>query len=172
MEEILSDFSTGALAAAVKLNFYAYYLRFQTGGSISTQPGEGWHAWRTSLAHPWYNGVLAQLPATSMSDESIDAALRFFEGYGGVITWWLMPEVDVDPWRERLAACGFGYNDDTPGMAIDLDALDPQAVAAPGLEIRTVASAVDMQEWVEAFADGYELPPQMARSAPTPSSER
>jgi GNAT superfamily N-acetyltransferase len=159
MEPILDDFSPAALAAAVKNNLYALFLHLPPTEHIATQAGEGWRAWRIGMPHPWHNGVLAHTPAAEMADEAIDAALRHFVGYAGVMTWWLAPHLAVEPWRARLEPRGFGYAADTPGMAIDLSTLDLPAAEAPGLAIRRVASAQEMQTWGEVFVTGYALPP-------------
>lgn len=159
MDPILDDFSPPALAAAVKNNLYACFLALPPNEHTTTQAGEGWRAWRTGVAYPWFNGVLASTPAAEMEEEEIDAALSLFEGFRGITTWWLAPQVAADPWRVRLRNRGFGYDANTPGMAIDLNTLDLSAAAVEGLEIRRVASAQEMQAWGEAFAAGYELPP-------------
>ena len=167
MEEILNDFSPAALADAVRNNLYACFLSLPPTEHTTTQAGDGWRAWYTGAAYPWFNGVLASTQAAETEDEQIDAALRTFAGYGGIITWWLAPHVAVDPWRERLAARGFRYDANTPGMAIDLSTLDLSAAPVSGLEIRRVASAADMQVWGETFAAGYELPPALHGSTIT-----
>ena len=159
MEPILDDFSPPALAAAVKNNLYACFLALPPNDHTTTGAGEGWRAWRTGVAYPWFNGVLASAPAGEMGEAEIDAALSLFQDFKGITTWWLAPQVAVDPWRARLASRGFGYDANTPGMAVDLHTLDAAAAAIRGLEIRRVASAQDMQTWGETFAAGYELPP-------------
>ena len=159
METIRNDFAPDALADAVRDNLYACFLSLPPTEHTTTQTGEGWRAWYTGAAYPWFNGVLAYKQAAEMEDEEIDAALRTFGGHAGIVTWWPGPQVAVEPWRERLAARGFHYDANTPGMAVDLSTLDLSAAAVPGLEIRRVASAADMQAWGETFAAGYELPP-------------
>lgn len=159
MDPILDDFSPAALAAAVKNNLYASFLALPPTEHTTTQAGEGWRAWRTGVAYPWFNGVLVDRPAAEMTEAEIDAALGLFAGYRGIITWWLAPQLDVDAWRAALTSRGFGYDANTPGMAVDLRAIDRSAAAVPGLEIRRVASAQEMTTWGEVFAMGYELPP-------------
>lgn len=159
MDAILDDFSPPALAAAVKNNLYACFLDLSPTEHTTTQAGEGWRAWRTGVVYPWFNGVLTYKPAAEMGEEEIGAALSLFGGFRGITTWWLAPQIAVDPWRAPLTERGFRYDANTPGMAVDLHTLELSAAAVPGLEIRRVASAPDMQAWGETFAAGYELPP-------------
>jgi hypothetical protein len=88
-------------------------------------------------------------------DDFSPAALRLFADYAGTITWWPVADVVVEPWRARLAARGFEYDADTPGMAVDLAALDMAAAAEPDLEIRRVASARELQVWGCSTAREY-----------------
>ncbi len=97
----------------------------------------------------------------AVNDSEIDAALHLFAGYDEPISWWLAPGVAVAPWQERLAEYGMGYEVDTPGMAIDLSALDGQKAtssAVAGLEIHAIASPAEMRTWSAIFVEGYGLP--------------
>lgn len=159
MHEVLKDFSPASLASAVKSNLHAFFGRLAPGGAIRTGDGWGWHAWRTPIGYPWFNGVLLQRPAEEVEEGELDAALEFFVDYGGDMTCWLAPELDAEPWQRRLERRGLSYIADTPGMAIELDSLAAQAAVLPHLQIESVASAHALHEWNEVFVPGYGLPP-------------
>ncbi len=127
---------------------------------IPTARGEGWYAWRTGLHYAWYNGILVDRPAAEVGDAALAAARHFFAPYDGAISWWLAPEVTVEPWRARLETEGLQYEANAPGMAIGLDTLagGGRGAALGRLEIRAVTSAEELRAWCDVFVPGYGLP--------------
>jgi len=75
----------------------------------------------------------------------------------------LLPSMEADPQIDALlTTSGFVSHGALPAMAVDIAAL--QAPTLPdGYEFVRVADGVDGAEWERRFAEGYELPPGVAR---------
>jgi len=72
---------------------------------------------------------------------------------------WLEPSVKSSDWEPLLSEFGFGFRDDTPGMAVDLDSF-PESPAMPeGLEIRAVEDESALRTWARVFTIGYGMLP-------------
>lgn len=163
MSAILTDLSPLSLAAAIKGNLYAFFqhLRFSSVASIHETAGV--FRWHTAVAHPWFNGILCTLPPDEHLAELAEESIAFFRSRAvGSFTWWLAPHLDTAPWRAQLSPLGFRYDDQTPGMAIDLAALPP--LDARGLAIQIVEEPHELAAWATTFSRGYGIPETMAPS--------
>jgi GNAT superfamily N-acetyltransferase len=159
MSDILTDFSTPALVRAVKSNLYGMLRRMdreERAGFPDTPLLTHWH---TAIGHPWFNGVVAARPATARDDRIVEDVLAYFRSCGvGVFTWWLDPALSRADWESQLLPRGFGFEDNTPGMAADLSTLAEARPAPPGLEIMPVTDHAALREWTRVFVAGYGIP--------------
>ena len=71
----------------------------------------------------------------------------------------LEPHLKPSDWKSVLSAYGFGFSDDTPGMAVDLQALNESMPKIDGLEIRAVTDDESLKTWIKVFLHGMGLPP-------------
>jgi hypothetical protein len=74
----------------------------------------------------------------------------------------LAPQLEPTNWSQHLLAHGFKYDDNTPGMAIDLAALPPPV--QPPLTIQPIKDHQMLAEWTSTFIRGFELPETMMPS--------
>ncbi|NJC96918.1 MAG: hypothetical protein FIB03_11385 [Anaerolineae bacterium] len=163
MDHIQTNTSDEALVASIRLNmcdFFRYLGKFLPESSFENHKFVRWH---TPLPHPWFNGVLAT--AVNDHDEGdnafIEETIRYYRSRGvDVFTWWLEPPVTPSNWKQALSEHGFGFLDDTPGMAVDLQALDESPKTVDGLEVRVAADEESLRTWVKVFVQGYGLPPE------------
>lgn len=163
MDSILTALDDAALARATKNNFYSFFASIKDGPGTGVWQGSDQIRWRTGIQHAWFSGVLSSQPPNDQSDRQVQEVFEYFHGYGiHTFSWWLAPDVAVQPWRELLQPAGFQYDDSTPGMAMALADL-PAAVPHPAsLDIRRVEDTDDLPLWSDIFVRGYGLPTEMA----------
>jgi ribosomal protein S18 acetylase RimI-like enzyme len=160
MTDSLSDLSPHALTLAIKANLYAFFQSLRTSSQATVQHSPHWFRWHTSIAHPWFNGVLSsQLPAEDAA-ETVHDMLSYFQARDvGSFTWWLAPGLEPAAWSKHLLPHGFQVDNHTPGMALDLAALPPP-VQHP-LTIQRVEDRRTLAVWAHTFTQGYGLPETM-----------
>jgi ribosomal protein S18 acetylase RimI-like enzyme len=159
MSQIQTDVSEAALVAATRANMSAFFRYLGRTDPTENFEDEKFSRWFTPLPHPWFNGVLCHQEPEQADESFIAETIQYFKSKKvNVFTWWLMPHLRPADWEKTLSAYGFGFSADTPGMAMDLLALNGSAGAVPGLEIRLVDEAGLLHTWVEMFVRGYGLP--------------
>src|ERR1041384_1943703 len=127
MEPIQTDISDEALIKAIRLNLCEFYRHLS-----QTSPNPDWHfedekftRWHAPIEHPWFNGVLSSDLPEKQDEAFVEETIQYFHAKGvSVFTWWLDPPLQRADWQPLLAKHSFGFSDDTPGMAADLEALD------------------------------------------------
>jgi ribosomal protein S18 acetylase RimI-like enzyme len=159
LNEILIDFSPSSLAAAVKSNLYAFFHEFSRSSIVDFYQGPHSFRWRTSIPHPWFNGVLSSRAPVQTDAALIQDTIAYFQNHSVQnFTWWLAPGLRVKDWANVLVPPGFQYTEDTPGMAVDLARLPRSTEHSSQLIIHLVNNYSTLREWVNTFILGYELP--------------
>jgi ribosomal protein S18 acetylase RimI-like enzyme len=157
MQPIQSILNKNQLAAAIKNNLYAF---FQCTQAVTDSPIQqpGLVVWQTRLPHPLFNGVLSLQAPGEDALQKIEQTLAWFASRQvDIITWWLAPEPSTSPWQELLVQSGFGFDNHTPGMAVELSRLVEPPLPV-GLEVRQVTDLDTLRTWAETFIRGYGLP--------------
>lgn len=162
-ETILSDLDKRSLANAVKTNLYGLIRDLVRSPCAEVFEQSGLMRWRTSIEHPWFNGVLCTEASSEDASRQVEDAVSYFRSHRvPAFSWWLAPELEPGSWARHLVPRGFRYDDSMPGMAVDLLAL-PASVRRPGnLVIERVETAPSMQEWARTYAAGNEMPASSA----------
>jgi ribosomal protein S18 acetylase RimI-like enzyme len=159
MDDILVDLSAPVLVTAIKANLLAFLRSLNGSPGVEFSQQAGLIRWRTEIPHPWFNGVLSTRPATEDDSRAVQDALAYFSFHKvGSFTWWLDPGLPPENWARHLLAQGFYYDDNTPGMALDLAALPTLVQGPDGLVIRQVDNLQLLGEWARTFVAGYGLP--------------
>jgi GNAT superfamily N-acetyltransferase len=154
-----SDLSDEALILAIRSNLCGFFRHFSVSRPDESFEHERFTRWRSPIPHPWFNGVLCSQPPAAEDELFIDEVIKYFrEKNTRAFTWWIEPPVQSPAWELVLAKRGFGFSDDTPGMAIDLYNLEAVPARVDGLEIRFADDENLLRTWVETFARGYGLP--------------
>lgn len=159
MIHIQNDVSDRGLITAIRANTSEFFRH--AGRSM---PGEHFEnerfvRWYTSLQHPWFNGMLSAAKPEPGDEEVVAGTIEYFRSKNiGAFSWWMEPQVACKEWQPIFSKYGFGFSDDTPGMAVDLHALNEPAQTVEGLEIRVVADKEDLRKWAHVFTIGYGLP--------------
>jgi len=165
MNNTQTDLSDQALVTAIRANLCDFYRHLSRSVPEEHFEEEKFTRWCSSLGHPWFNGVLSSRPPEGSDEAFIEETLRYFRSKNvGVFTWWMEPQVRASDWESLLSKHGFGFSDDTPGMAADLQALNESMQTAEGLEVRAVRAEESLQMWARVFVSGYDLPPDWETS--------
>ena len=162
MMEILTDLSPAAQAVAVKANLYEFFRSLARWDQTDFYAGLDYTRWQTSVPHTWFNGVLLPRPASAVADaEALIATARayFRSRRAASFTCWLAPELKPADWRAPLQAAGFRYDNNTPGMAAPLDALNEDRPVPAGFHVAPVDGLAALKVWTEVFVAGYPIPP-------------
>jgi ribosomal protein S18 acetylase RimI-like enzyme len=159
MDIIQTDVSDAALVTAIRANlsgFFHHLARSLPNGGLESERFTRWH---TSIHYPWFNGVLSAHAPQEQDGSFVEETIQFFrERKVGTFTWWMEPHVSCKEWEPFLSRHGFGFSNDTPGMAVDLQLLNQPAQTVDGLEICVVTSEEALRDWAQVFTFGYGLP--------------
>jgi ribosomal protein S18 acetylase RimI-like enzyme len=160
MDMVQTDVSNPALVAAIRANLCGFFHYLGRSLPENFLENEKFARWRTPIAHPWFNGALSSLPPEESDTGFIEDCILYFRTHNvSRFTWWTEPHVKCTDWKAILTRHGFEFANDTPGMALDLQALDGAAQTVSGLEIRAVDDEEALQTWSHIFTRGYGLPP-------------
>ena len=160
MTLIQTDLSDEALVTAIRANLCDFYRYLSRSIPEEHFENEKFTRWYSSLEHPWFNGVLSSHPPQVNDETFIQETIQYFRSKQlDVFTWWVEPHLKASVWKSVLTKHGFGFSDDTPGMAADLQALNEFAPSIEGLEVRAVTEEDSLGTWAHVFTLGYSLPP-------------
>ncbi len=155
----MTDLSDSALVHATRANLCDFFRHLARSNKAGYFENERFIRWRTPIPHPWFNGALAKYPPTSADESFIEDSIAYFQSHQvGIFTFWMDPPQTRADWDSALKKHGFGYSDSTPGMAMDLNALDESAGRVAGLEFKIANDDKSAWTWVEVFTQGYGLP--------------
>jgi GNAT superfamily N-acetyltransferase len=159
MSEVLQDLSAPAMSRAIRNNLYTFFRHLRHSPHIEFNEGGGLIRWHSAVPHPWFNGVLSTRPPAADETQSIQEIVAFFRSRNVPLsTWWIEAEQDTAAWERQLLAYGFGHSPDTPGMAVDLYALNENVATPGGFRIVPVQALEAVRIWSDTFTIGYELP--------------
>jgi ribosomal protein S18 acetylase RimI-like enzyme len=101
------------------------------------------------------------------ADRRIDDIVASYDAVGNPILWWLNPSDTPPDLPQRLARRGFEYVAESPGMALDLAALNSIESPVDGLSIEPVRDEVGAREFVGVVNEDRPegVPPSSAESA-------
>jgi ribosomal protein S18 acetylase RimI-like enzyme len=160
MTNIQTDVSDEALVTAIRANMCDFFRHTSGSNPAEHFANEQFTRWYTPLPHPWFNGALSSNPPVDGADPFIVETIQYFRDKGvNTFTWWMEPHLGPSDWEAALSKQGFGFSDDTPGMAVDLHELSHGTQPADGLEIRSVDDEESLHTWTKVFVEGYGLPP-------------
>jgi len=159
MKYIQTNLSDEALITAIRANLCEFFRHLSRINPEEHFENEKFTRWYSHLQHPWFNGVLSSSAPQEQDSAFIEATIQYFRDQKvAAFTWWMEPQVQSADWKPLLSQYGFGFSNDTPGMAADLQALNAPAQTVDGLEVRVVADEASLQAWAHVFTHGYGLP--------------
>jgi hypothetical protein len=161
MAAILTDTSMPALATAVQQNLFemAWSLRDHWKQAFFEQ-SDKLRRWYSPIPLAYiFNAVISMQPSGGDETQLIRDTLSFFKSRDRKeFDWWLAPGLETSDWGRQLATQGLVFQDEPPGMAVEMSIL-PEAVSLPaGVQVRPVEDATAMKTWNRTFIEGYGLP--------------
>jgi len=163
MNHIQNDVSDEALVTAIRANMCDFFRHLSRSNPTEHFENEQFTRWHTPLPHPWFNGVFSTNLPIDDNEAFIDETIKYFRAKGvKSFTWWLEPHLKPADWQPALSKHGFGFSDNTPGMAVDLHAMNAAIQPADGFEIRSVDDEESLRAWAKVFIKGFGLPPDWA----------
>ena len=84
MNKIQTDLSEQGLITAIRANLCDFYRYLSRSLEERDSPDELFTRWCTSLAHPWFNGVLSSRAALEGDETFIEQTLEYFRSVGEV----------------------------------------------------------------------------------------
>lgn len=159
MNDVLTDLSTPALVRAIKGNLLEFFRHLKHAAQTDFYADGKLARWHTRVPHPWFNGVVASQPASEEDVPSIKEVTAYFSSRDvSAFTWWVQPSLSVSTWENYLKPLGFHYDNNTPGMAVDLHALREDVSTPSTFKILPVEDLDSLKLWTHIFVVGYELP--------------
>lgn len=162
MTNILTDFSPHILANAVEDNMAEQFAYFGRSPLAEVDDTPQRVRYFSGIPIPEYNGVMRARFSPDLTpdalSERIQSVVAYFTAHRQPFFWWVGPSATPTDLGARLAAAGFTYLGDGPGMAADLYALDERLPRPPGLTIVAVADERTLRDWAELAGAGYGEP--------------
>ena len=145
----LADLTHQEVVARIEADLQAAYP--PQGSAISGSHGPD-TIWRiTGIPDKYFNNVThAGWPASEARDR-VSAMIELLDSCGVDYSWWVGPSCSPANLPELLETQGMVYQEDFPGMAIDLRNLRDESAEIEGLEIARVEDADALAHFVHAF---------------------
>jgi ribosomal protein S18 acetylase RimI-like enzyme len=160
MNEITqTDMSNNALVSAIQANIGDLFRHLSKSASDEGYEDGNFTRWHTPIAHPWFSGLLCTTLPTKGGDAFIAESIQYFRKKKvDTFSLWLGPHLKLSDWESVLIPHGFRISKDTPGMAVDLHALNESTKTADSFEVRPAADEESIRTWARIFTQGYGLP--------------
>lgn len=159
MHDILQDFSTPALVAAIRANLFAWQrtLGRSPKAEFYDSPQVTWLL--SGMPTPSLNTVLLAQVEPEDVDEIIDSTRAHFESRGvTTVSWWIQPGTQPADLGPHLVNHGLTYREGAPGMAVDLLELHEDLPTPAGLTVEPVNDTGALRQWAYTSALGFGLP--------------
>jgi len=162
MNKILTDFSTHAIVAALRQNFYdALWELGDHWNEAVFEETEKQRRWWTPIPMAFiFNAAISRRPPADDETEHIHETIEFFQSKGRMsFSWWLDPGLEESGWGRHLQAHGFHFETGSPGMAVDLSILPERIPVQDGYHIQQIQDPESMKIWLKLLLQGYGFPP-------------
>jgi ribosomal protein S18 acetylase RimI-like enzyme len=165
MDPIQTDQSDEALVTAIRANLCDFFRHLSRSSPQEHFENGKFTRWQVPIQHPWFNGVLSSQASEEEDAAFIEETIQYFRRKAiGAFTWWMEPHLKPSDWEPVLSKHGFGFSNDTPGMAADLQALNEPVQTMDRIEVRAVTDEDSLRTWAHLFTVGYGLPPDWEAS--------
>jgi GNAT superfamily N-acetyltransferase len=158
MSQILHDVSKSALVTAIETNLFGLFTTFRQWrqAEVHDDPAMLWSI--TDVPFPLFNSILRAQFAPDGADDAIEAAITPYKSRNMPILWWTGPTTSPADLGTYLEAHGFVYDDDSPGMAVDLERLKIDSSPPQDFVIEKVAGDETLRKWCQTNITGFEWP--------------
>jgi ribosomal protein S18 acetylase RimI-like enzyme len=159
MGDILKDFSTLALVAAIKANLFEWYRYLGRSPKAEFYDSLEVTWLLTGIPSSFVNGVLRTQVESGTVDALVEETLTHFKSRNVTeFSWWTEPGTLPTDLGRYLEAHGLTYTEGGPGMAVDLLELNEGPPTPSGLTIERVGDTETLRKWAYASIVGFEMP--------------
>lgn len=148
MNNIVQDLSPSTILLAIDANEIAYGTLLSTlpQAALHEDPGILW--FETDVPLDFFNGVLLTDLDPGTLPGAIDLVLSHFQQRHLPFHWYIGPSSRPTDFGHLLQARGITHEEDEPGMAVDLFALNEEIPVSSSLTIHPVITDELLQQWV------------------------
>jgi GNAT superfamily N-acetyltransferase len=163
MGEILNDLSSQALNTAIKANLFAYYDHLGRSPTVEFREDACFKWVLTGLPVSFLNNILYTRLNSGDIDEIIAEVLAGLRAKGITrLSWWSEPGTQPADLGEFLRRQGLIYDNEEPGMSLDLQELQ-EAPLPEGFTVQRVEDLPNLEEFIHAAAGGFGFPADTER---------
>lgn len=158
MTFILQDLSQPELNQAIAENLCAFlpFFGFSEQGEVHDTPELLWSM--TNVPFPIFNSIIRCKLAPENVAPTIDDIITRGKSRNVPLLWWTCPSTSPANIGESLKAHGFVFEEDVPGMALDLQTLDKEISSPEGFTMEMLQNADQLKEWRKPFAESFKMP--------------
>jgi GNAT superfamily N-acetyltransferase len=158
MNAILQDLSQTAVKQAIENNLCAFlpFFGFSAQGEVHDTPDLLWSM--TNVPFPIFNSIMRCNLAPEKVDATIDDIITRGKSRNVPLLWWTAPSTSPANIGESLKTHGFVFEEDVPGMALDLLHINQDMQAPEGFTVEIIQDAEALKEWRKPFAESFEMP--------------
>lgn len=159
MSHIVKDVSPETLFAASYEHFQAYILHCarSTNGPLLDTPELAWGICGADSA--WMNSVMrTRLNSEADVDEAVETVLSHAKEWSVPLGWFLAPGTTPTDIADKLEQHGLIYEEDEPGMAVDLQSLPDHVPTPDHFRVVEVLDLPTLETWIETWGESYNAP--------------
>lgn len=155
MNDILRDPSPDKLISAIEGNLSAWIPIFgQLGQSYIDHPPCSKRS-ITDLPISLFNSVMDAKFAPDQIDSAIEIVLLDARAHHVPVLWWIGPSTQPADLGKHLEKHGFLFDENSPGMAADLEKLNEDLPKPEGLSIRLAQDDTAWRQWTRTMDMGF-----------------
>jgi GNAT superfamily N-acetyltransferase len=158
MSEILQDLSAPALIAAIEANYFERFRLFRYWSQAEVHDDPEMLRIITDISFPLFNSILRARLSPDSVDAAIEGAKACCAARNVPMLWWTGPTTRPTNLGKYLKAHGFTREEDAPGMAVDLLAMNEEIQAPSGLVIEQVGDVETLKQWYQVFKGSFGFP--------------
>lgn len=158
MSKVEKNVSMPALVRAIEANLFEFSLLFRRWpeAEVHDDPDMLWSI--TNIPFPMFNSVLRARLGPERIDEAIVEAIGRCKSRNVPMLWQVGPATRPADLGETLQTHGFIHEDDSPGMAVDLQSLNEDISIPEGFTIQKIEDPETLKIWNLVLATGFEMP--------------
>jgi len=155
----LGDLSEPELVQAIETNMFEFFMTFRRWPrmEVHDDPNMLWSI--TSIPFPLFNSVFRTKLEPQDVDAVIETTLSRYKARNVPMMWWTGPATRPKNLGTILEAHGFVNEEgDSPGMAVDLNALNESLDRHARLKVEPVDDEESLRKWSEAMTAAAPMP--------------